>query len=89
MTNLTVACGGVSDCLIVIPRGRSAAIDYAAAELQQLLAGVTGVTLPVVGEDADRHGPALLLGPCDTARPPSSCLESPSRYEPVPESGIG
>ena len=66
--DIVLAARGESAYRIVVPRDRSAALDYAAAELQALLAKAAGVELPILTEDEAPPGPALLLGACRRAR---------------------
>jgi len=64
---LIVASHGQSAYQIMVPNHRSAAIEYAAAELQRLLREVSGADVPVVRERRNPRGPAFLLGPSKRA----------------------
>jgi hypothetical protein len=61
--SLAIAVNGRSEYRIVVPSGKSAAVAYAALELQRLLEEVSGAKLPIVTEDEAGEGPAFLLGP--------------------------
>ncbi|MDD4869746.1 MAG: DUF4838 domain-containing protein [Kiritimatiellae bacterium] len=61
--DLTLACDGKSDYLIVIPDKATVVERTAAGELQKYLAEVTGATLPIFTEANAPHGkPGVVVG---------------------------
>ncbi len=63
-SDMVIAMNGHSAYRIVVPRERSAAVDFAAAELQRYVREVSGAELPIVAEDEAGPGPAFVLGNC-------------------------
>jgi hypothetical protein len=59
---LVLAKDGHSDYRIVVPDGKSSAVDYAAVELQRFLQDISGAKLEIVTEQQAGSGPAILLG---------------------------
>jgi len=61
-TELVLAKDGRSHYRIVVPDGKSSAVDYAAAELQRFLRDISGARLEIITEQQAGSGPAILLG---------------------------
>jgi len=59
---LTLVAAGKTDYRIVVPDKPSPVHEYAAKELQDFLAEMSGVRLPVIREGQSGQGPAIRLG---------------------------
>jgi hypothetical protein len=61
--DLVLAVDGTTSYRIVVSDTRTAAVDYAAAELQRFLHDISGAPFEIVPESKAGKGPAILLGP--------------------------
>ncbi len=61
-SGLTLIAAGKTDYRIVVPDKASPVHEYAAKELQDILAEMSGVRLPITHESHANRGPAILLG---------------------------